>query len=249
MITAFDGDARHFSDFGWLKTYWLFSFADYYAPDNIQFGPLRVFNDDVVVPGTGFPTHPHEEMEIITLVLAGAITHKDSMGNTTVIKAGDVQRMSAGTGLTHSEYNSSNKNPVHFYQIWIYPDKHGLRPSYDQRSFKNEEWHNQMLPIASGQRHKNAVRFHSDATIYRSELDPGRAISYDTTEDRRIFLYLTSGELVVNRTRLLPKYQARIDLEKNLVLQAEKKSDFILIDLPSCRGWGYDKKTLKGGRF
>ena len=248
MIATIDGDGRHFTDFGWLKTYWLFSFSDYYTPDNIQFGPLRVFNDDVVMPGTGFPTHPHEEMEIITIVLDGEITHKDNMNNTSVIKAGDVQRMSAGTGLTHSEYNVG-KNPVHFYQIWIYPDKHGLRPSYDQRSFKKEEWHNQLLPIASGQRHKEAVRFHNDATIYRGELDPGRAISFDTTEDRRIFLYLTSGALVVNRNRLLPKYQARIDLEKNLVLQAEKKSDFILIDLPPCRGWGYDKKTLQGGRF
>ena len=248
MIATIDGDGRHFNDFGWLKTYWLFSFADYYTPDNIQFGPLRVFNDDVVVPGTGFPTHPHEEMEIITIVLDGEITHKDSMNNTSVIKAGDVQRMSAGTGLSHSEYNSG-KAPAHFYQIWIYPDKHGLRPTYDQRSFKKEEWRNQLLPLASGQRHKNVVRFHRDATIYRGELDPGRAISYETTEDRRIFLYLTSGKLVVNRTRLLPKYQARIDLEKTLMLQAEEKSDFILIDLPTCRGWGYDKKTLQGGRF
>lgn len=248
MITTIDGDARHFSDFGWLKTFWLFSFSDYYDPGNIQFGPLRVFNDDVVVPGTGFPTHPHEEMEIITIVLEGEITHKDSMNNTSIVKAGDVQRMSAGTGLTHSEFNA-NKGPVHFYQIWMYPDKHGLRPSYDQRSFKKEEWHNQLLPIASGQRHKNVVRFHTGATIYRAELDPGRAISFDTTEDRRIFLYLTSGNLVVNRTRLLPKYQARIDMKKNLVLQAEKKSDFILIDLPTCRGWGYDEKTLRGGRF
>jgi hypothetical protein len=248
MITTIAGDARHFSDFGWLKTFWLFSFADYYAPDNIRFGPLRVFNDDVVMPGTGFPTHPHEEMEIITIVLDGEITHTDSLNNTSVIKAGDVQRMSAGTGLSHSEYNVGKK-PVHLYQIWIHPDKHGLRPSNDQRSFKKEEWHNQLLPIASGQRHKNAVRFHNGATIYRAELDAGRAISYETTEERQIFLYLTSGSLVVNRNRLLPKYQARIDLEKNLVLQAEKKSDFILIDLPACRGWGYDKNTLRGARF
>ena len=248
MIATIAGDARHFSDFGWLKTFWLFSFADYYAPDNIQFGPLRVFNDDVVMPGTGFPAHPHEEMEIITIVLDGEITHKDSLNNTSVIKAGDVQRMSAGTGLTHSEYNAG-KAPVHFYQIWIYPGKHGLRPSYDQRSFKKEEWHNQLLPIASGQRHKDAVRFHGPATIYRAELDAGRAISFDTTEDRCLFLYLISGSLVVNRTRLLPKYQARIDLEKNLMLQAEKKTDFILIDLPACRGWGYDKDTLRGARF
>lgn len=248
MITTIAGDARHFSDFGWLKTYWLFSFAGYYTPDNIQFGPLRVFNDDVVMPGTGFPPHPHEEMEIITIVLDGEITHKDSLNSTSVIKSGEVQRLSAGTGLSHAEYNAGKK-PAHCYQIWIHPDKHGLRPSSAQRSFKKEEWHNRLLPIASGLRHKEAVPLHSPATIYRAELDPGRAISFDTTEDRRIFLYLTSGSLMVNRTRLLPKYQARIDLEKNLLLQAEKKSDFILIDLPSCRGWGYDKQTLRGARF
>lgn len=248
MITTIAGDARHFHDFGWLKTFWLFSFADYYTPDNIQFGPLRVFNDDVVMPGTGFPTHPHEEMEVITIVLDGEITHTDSLRNTSVITAGDVQRLSAGTGLSHAEYNVGKK-PVHLYQLWIYPDKHGLRPSYEQRSFKKEEWHNQLLPIASGQRHKNVVHFHNGATIYRAELDPGRAISFDTSEERRIFLYLTSGSLMVNRTRLLPKYQARIDLETNLLLRAEKKSDFILIDLPTCRGWGYDEKTLRGARF
>jgi hypothetical protein len=248
MITTIAGNARHFNDFGWLKTYWLFSFADYYDPGNIQFGPLRVFNDDVIVPGTGFPSHSHEEMEIVTIVLDGEITHMDSMHNTSIIKAGDVQRMSAGTGLSHAEYNAG-RAPVHFYQIWIRPDKNGLTPSYDQRSYKKEAWQNQLLPIASGQRHKNAVSFHTNATIYRAELDPGRAISFATTEDRRLFIYLTSGSLVVNRTRLQPKDQARIDLEENLMLQAEKKSDFILIDLPSSRGWGYDAKTLRGARF
>lgn len=114
MIEIVKADNRHFSDYGWLKTYWLFSFSNYYDPHNIQFGALRVFNDDIVEPGTGFPTHPHEEMEIITIVLRGEMTHKDSMGNETVIKAGDVQRMSAGTGLTHSEYNLA-EIPVHFF--------------------------------------------------------------------------------------------------------------------------------------
>ncbi|OQW95695.1 MAG: hypothetical protein BWK77_07025 [Verrucomicrobia bacterium A1] len=109
---------RHFSDFGWLKTFWLFSFSDYYDPENVQFGTLRVFNDDVVAPGTGFPAHPHQEMEIITVVLEGEMTHEDSMGNQAVIRAGDVQRMSAGTGLTHSEFNLADK-PVHFYQVWV----------------------------------------------------------------------------------------------------------------------------------
>jgi redox-sensitive bicupin YhaK (pirin superfamily) len=134
MIHVVREHQRYFSDFGWLKTYWLFSFSRYYDPANIQFGALRVFNDDVVEPGTGFPTHPHEEMEIITIPLNGELTHEDSMGNKTVIRGGEVQRMSAGTGLTHSEFNLGNE-PCHFYQIWIYPDVKGLEPTYDQREF------------------------------------------------------------------------------------------------------------------
>ena len=138
MIEIIKADRRHFSDFGWLKTYWLFSFSGYFDPQNIQFGALRVFNDDVVDPGTGFPTHPHEEMEIVTIVLEGEMTHADSMGNKAKIEAGDVQRMSAGAGLAHSEFNLAEK-PVHFYQIWMFPDKAGLTPSYDQRHYDTQE--------------------------------------------------------------------------------------------------------------
>lgn len=248
MITLIDGEQRHFSDFGWLKTYWLFSFADYFDPANIQFGPLRVFNDDVVIPGMGFPTHPHAEMEIITIVLDGEITHQDSMGNISQIKAGDVQRMSAGTGLTHSEFNRSMR-PVHFYQIWILPDQRGLSPSYAQRSFTKSERHNQLLPIASGQpQYPDTVRFHTDATIFRADLEAGRAIRYETSEERRIFIYLTSGTLQVNGQKLLAKDQARVDLEKEVMVLAQDNADFILIDLPTCKGWGYDAKTLRGQR-
>src|SRR5512139_2308538 len=170
MIQIIPADKRHFSDFGWLKTYWLFSFSNYYDPSNIQFGALRVFNDDVVAPGAGFPTHPHEEMEIVTIPLQGEMTHEDSMGNKGVIKANDVQRMSAGTGLTHSEFNLADK-PVHFYQIWIFPDSKGLNPTYDQRSFSPVTFRNRLVPVASGQGIPETVTFHTDATIYRSELD------------------------------------------------------------------------------
>ncbi len=173
MINIIRADDRHFSDFGWLKTYWLFSFSNYYDPNNIQFGAIRVFNDDVVEPGTGFPTHPHQEMEIITIVLKGEMTHQDSMGNKTVITAGDVQRMSAGTGLTHSEFNLATE-PVHFYQIWIYPDQKGLQPSYDQKRFSPNDWNNRLLPVASGLNVPGTVTFHTNATIYRCHLEAGR---------------------------------------------------------------------------
>jgi redox-sensitive bicupin YhaK (pirin superfamily) len=228
-----------------LKTYWLFSFSNYYDPHNIQFGALRVFNDDVVAPEGGFPTHPHEEMEIVTIVLEGEMTHKDSMGNTAVIKAGDVQRMSAGTGLTHSEFNLADK-PVHFYQIWFFPDQAGLEPTYDQKSYDANKWKNKLFPVASGQDLAGAVTFHTAATIYRCALDAGKKVTHDVTAGRRIFIYLTNGEMAANGVNLMAEDQARIDIDEPLVLRAVKHSDLILIDVPSCKGWGYSDDTLKG---
>ena len=248
MIRIIHSDQRHFSDFGWLKTYWLFSFSSYYDPDNIQFGALRVFNDDVVEPGTGFPTHPHEEMEIITVLLEGEMTHKDSMGNKSVIQKGDVQRMSAGTGLTHSEYNLADKL-VHFYQIWIFPDERGLSPSYDQKRFDGTSWKNVLLPVASGQGIPDTVNFHTNATIYLADLDSGKDVKFKATKSRRVFVYVTTGELKINGQQLREKDQARIDLEDNIHIEAIKSASFILIDVPSCKGWGYSSDTLKGKRI
>ena len=245
MINIIPSQNRHFSDFGWLKTFWLFSFSDYFDPGNIQFGALRVFNDDVVAPGTGFPTHPHREMEIVTIVLDGEMTHADSMGNKTVIRAGDVQRMSAGTGLTHSEYNLADK-PVHFYQIWIFPDQAGLKPSYDQKHFEDQEWSNRLFAVASGRNIPGAVTFHTDATIYRCSLDPDKEIVVAQTTGHRIFIYVTEGQITVNEEVLQAKDQARVDIDGPLALKARKSSDLILIDVPSCKGWGYDAETLKG---
>lgn len=245
MIEIIKASKRHFSDYGWLQTYWLFSFSDYYDPKNIQFGALRVYNDDVVQPGMGFPTHPHEEMEIVTVVLDGEMTHKDSMGNRTVIRAGDVQRMSAGTGLTHSEFNLGEM-PVHFHQIWIFPDQKGLVPSYDQKSFQEENWNNRLFPVASGQGIPETVSFHTDATIYRCSLDGGREVTHTETAGRRIFVYLTKGKVTLNGLGLETNDQARADIDRPLEIQAEEDSELILIDVPSCRGWGYDGETLKG---
>ena len=246
MIKVIPSDQRHFSDFGWLKTYWLFSFSSYYDPENIQFGALRVFNDDIVEPGKGFPTHPHEEMEIITIVLDGEMTHEDSMGNKSVITKGDVQRMSAGTGLTHSEFNLADK-PVHFYQIWIFPDKKGLKPSYDQKRYNPKSWKNNLFPVASGQNIANTVTFFTDASIYLSDLDANQRIEFPTQENRRLFVYVTNGTLTVNNQQLKEKEQARIDLADHINIVAETNSSMILIDVPSCKGWGYSEQTLKGG--
>jgi len=245
MIDVVKAKDRHFKDFGWLKTYWLFSFSNYFDPHNIQFGALRVYNDDVVQPETGFPTHPHEEMEIITIVLDGEMTHEDSMGNKAVIKAGDVQRMSAGTGLTHSEFNLADK-PVHFHQIWILPDESNLSPTYDQRSYDPSEWKNNLLPVASGQDFQNVVTFHTDATIYRCDLTAGRNLTFDRTQGRRVFLYLTRGVLSLNGREIVADDQARVDSDQSLLVEAKEPTEFILIDVPSCKGWGYSEETLRG---
>ena len=247
MIKIIKADRRHFSGFGWLKTYWLFSFSNYYDPENIQFGALRVFNDDVVQPGTGFPVHPHKEMEIVTIVLSGEITHEDSMGNTAVIKAGDVQRMSAGTGLQHSEVNRGDR-PAHFFQIWFHPDTLGLEPSYEQRTFADSSWNNYICPIASGQEFKDVVTFNTDATIYRAELHSGRSIDFETDSTRRLFVYVMSGNLDINDQKLAESDQARIDAEADLQFKSEGGAQFILIDVPSCRGWGYESRLFKGMR-
>jgi len=237
MIRIIKAGQRHFSDFGWLKTFWLFSFAEYNDPANINFGSLRVFNDDIVGPGTGFPSHRHHEMEIVTIVLSGEITHEDSMGNKTVIKAGDVQRISAGKGITHSERNLG-ESPVHFYQIWILPDRLGLKPSYDQKSFAPSDWGNRLLPVASGRRIDGAVSFHSDSAIYRCALDEGREIEHIGDESRMSFIYVTEGELRVNGETLAKGDQARVKGESRLAFKAGKLAEFILIDVPPREGWG-----------
>lgn len=247
MINIIKAAERHFSDFGWLQTYWLFSFSSYYDPQNIQFGPLRVFNDDIVAPGSGFPTHPHEEMEIITIVLEGEMTHEDSMGNKTLIKAGDVQRMSAGTGLTHSEFNLGSI-AVKFFQIWIFPDQPALAPGYHQKSFNSALWQNNLFPLASGQGIAGAVSFHADATIYRCFLEKGKTITFPESPTQRVFIYLVRGSLKVNGKLLETKDQARIETDEPLKLISRDNADFILISLPSCKGYGYDEITLKGDK-
>jgi redox-sensitive bicupin YhaK (pirin superfamily) len=169
------------------------------------------------------------------------------MGNKSVIKAGDVQRMSAGTGLTHSEFNLA-ENPVNFYQIWIFPDDPGLEPSYDQKSYSRSQWKNNLFPVASGQGIAGTVTFHTNATIYRCDLEENRSLSFNSTSGRRIFIYLTDGEMLVDGQRIEKKDQARIDTENTLSIQALKNSDFILIDVPSCKGWGYSSETLQGAK-
>jgi redox-sensitive bicupin YhaK (pirin superfamily) len=230
MIKIIPAGKRHLSDFGWLKTCWLFSFSDYYDPKNMQFGALRVFNDDVAEPHSGFPAHPHQNMEIVTLVLDGEITHEDSTGNRAVIGSNEVQRMSAGTGITHSEVNLTDK-PVHFYQIWIYPGKQGLNPGYEQKKFSPSMWKNCLCPLASSHGIPTAVHLNADAAVYRAALEANKSLHFQSNPDRKIFVYVKEGTLEINSTKVLGHGQARISGESTLEIKAVRNSDFILIDI------------------
>lgn len=232
MTEIVKAERRHFSDIGWLQSYWLFSFSDYHDPQNVRFGSLRVFNDDIVAPGTGFPMHPHRDMEIVTLVLRGEMTHQDSMGNRAVIRAGDVQRMSAGSGLTHSEHNLGTE-PVHIYQIWIFPERKGLTPSYDQRTLDPDDRRNRLHPVASGRGDAGAVTLHADAVIHRCDLDAGRVVTHEAAAGRGIFVYVKSGRLLVGGLELDANDQARLDAAGAVVVEARERADFVLIDVPS----------------
>jgi len=216
----------------WLSAYWLFSFDRYYDPDNMMFGPLRVFNHDRVAGGGGFPTHPHREMEIVTYVLAGELAHKDSTGGRGIIHSGEVQRMSAGTGIAHSELNASQTNPVSLLQIWVLPERQGLAPSYEQKQFTPDERTGVLLPIASGHDHPGAVKVHQDAAFYVSRLREGDRVAHELKPGRRAFLYLIDGSVTLNGDEMNTGDQARItDLQK-IELIGKKTSEIILIDLP-----------------
>jgi redox-sensitive bicupin YhaK (pirin superfamily) len=231
MIQIIPSEKRHFSDFGWLQTYWLFSFSDYFDKENTHHGSLRVFNDDIVLPQTGFNTHPHEEMEIVSIVLDGEMEHQDTMGNKTIIRKNDVQRMTAGTGLQHSEWNYG-ETPVKFMQIWILPDKTGLQPSYDQKSSSPEQWQNNLYLLASENGSKDVVSLNTDAKLYRSILHKGKTISFQTGKDRNLFIYIIEGNIKLNGHSLNTRDQARISKEDSLQLTTDECADFVLVDIP-----------------
>jgi redox-sensitive bicupin YhaK (pirin superfamily) len=231
MMQRIPARDRHCEDHGWLRTCWLFSFDTYHDPDNVHFGALRVFNDDVIAPYRGFPEHPHREMEIITIPLSGTLTHTDSTGAHGTVSAGEVQHMSAGSGVRHAEENAGDE-PVHLYQIWLLPREAGLPPSYDQQRFDPARWHNRLTPVASGQGYPDVVPIHADATIYRATLDAGCEETFPTHTFRRLFFYITEGTLEVEGTALEPGDQGRLHPESTQVhLKALTACAFVLVDV------------------
>ena len=216
----------------WLSAYWLFSFDRYYDPANLNFGPLRVFNHDTVAGGGGFPTHPHREMEIVTYVLSGELAHKDSTGGRGLICAGEVQRMTAGTGIAHSELNASETNPVRLLQIWLLPEQAGLMPGYEQRQFTEAERAGKLLPIVAGQDAPGVLKIHQDTTFYVSRLSAGEQVTHTLKPGRRAFLYVIEGAVTLNGEHLNTGDQARLVAVESLALVAAQTSELILIDLP-----------------
>jgi redox-sensitive bicupin YhaK (pirin superfamily) len=191
-------EERGLADHGWLKSFHTFSFADYQDPLHMGFGPLRVINEDRVQPGQGFGTHGHRDMEIISYVLEGALAHKDSMGNGSVIRPGDVQRMSAGTGVRHSEYNASDADLVHFLQIWIEPNERGVEPSYEEKHFDEASKRGKFRLIASSDGRDGSVRLHQDADLYAALVDGDEKVDFERRLGRRVYVHVVRGEAQVN---------------------------------------------------
>jgi redox-sensitive bicupin YhaK (pirin superfamily) len=232
MLTVRRAGDRGHADHGWLDSHHTFSFADYQDPRHMGFGPLRVINDDTVAAGGGFPPHSHRDMEILSYVLEGALQHKDSMGNGSVIKPGDVQRMSAGTGVTHSEYNASKTEPVHFLQIWIIPSARGLPAGYEQKFFGDGDRRGRLCLVASPDGAEGSVRIQQDARVYASLLDPGQSVVHPFGAGRRGWLHVARGSAEVGGTALVAGDGVAIEGEPRLAIDARAGGELLLFDLP-----------------
>ena len=231
MYDIIRSNDRGSADHGWLKAKHTFSFAEYRNPERVHFGKLRVINEDRIAPGKGFGTHPHQDMEIVTYVINGAIEHKDSMGNGTVIKAGEVQRMTAGTGVLHSEFNHSQEEELHLLQIWIFPEQKNLEPSYEQTLFSREEKLNTLRLIGSREGREGSITIHQDVDLYASVLDSGKEVSLDDVTNRRIFVQIVSGDIVVNDQQLFAGDGLEIRDADAVKVRAITDAEFLLFNL------------------
>ncbi|HMY22182.1 MAG TPA: pirin family protein [Polyangium sp.] len=231
MITLRRARERGHANHGWLDSYHTFSFAGYYDPRQMGFRTLRVINEDRVEPARGFGTHPHRDMEIVSYVIEGALEHKDSMGNGSVIRPGDVQRMSAGTGVTHSEFNGSRTELVHFLQIWIIPEKQGLAPGYEQKHFTTAEKQGKLRLIASRDGREGSVTIHQDADIFAAVLDAGQTISYSIAPNRHLWVHVVRGEANVGGNDLSAGDAAAVSGENEFTVSGLKSAEVLLFDL------------------
>jgi redox-sensitive bicupin YhaK (pirin superfamily) len=224
---------RGYADHGWLKSYHSFSFADYFDPQHVEFGPLRVINEDRVAAGQGFGTHSHRDMEIISYVLDGELAHRDSMGNGSSIRPGDVQRMSAGRGVRHSEFNPSPAHLVHFLQIWIQPNAQGVEPSYEEKRFAPEEKRGRLRLIASPDRSDGSVLIHQDARVYVGLFDGAENASLNVAPGRLIYVHVARGAIRANGAALEAGDALKLSDTQLLQLQDGRDAEVLVFDLPS----------------
>ena len=232
MITIRRANERGVADFDWLNSKHSFSFGHYYDEAHMGFGPLRVINEDRVIAGEGFPTHGHRDMEIISYVLDGALEHRDSIGTGSVIRPGDVQRMTAGTGISHSEYNHSGSDPVHFLQIWIMPAARGLKPGYEQSHFPREERDGRLRLIASPDGRDGSVTVHQDVRLYSTLLDGDQSVEHGLAAGRIAWVQVARGEVTLNGRRLGTGDGAAVDGESAIVLGDAQAAEVLVFDMP-----------------
>jgi len=225
---------RGFADHGWLKSFHTFSFADYYDPEHVEFGPLRVINEDRVQAGAGFGTHAHRDMEIVSYVLSGELAHKDSMGNGSTIRPGDVQRMSAGSGVRHSEFNPSAAEGTHFLQIWIQPDKLNMEPSYEEKHFEPGEKRGSLRLIVSPDRAQGSLLIHQDARIYAGVFNGTETADLQVAGGRRLYVHVARGAISANGEALSAGDALRITGESGLRLQEGRDAEVLVFDLPGA---------------
>ncbi len=230
-LTIRRAEERGKAKFSWLDSKHTFSFGHYHNPEHIGFGPLRVINEDRVAPGAGFPTHPHSNMEIISYVLDGALEHKDSLGTGSVIRPGDVQRMTAGTGVRHSEFNASNSDPVHFLQIWIIPEAEGLEPSYEQKAFADEEKRGRWRLIASRTGREGSLTIHRDVDLYAAIVGQGESVSHRLQSGRRAWVQVARGSVKLNGKELRAGDGAAVTEPVDLAVVGEADSEVLIFDI------------------
>jgi redox-sensitive bicupin YhaK (pirin superfamily) len=233
MIQHNPSNQRFSAKSDWLESNFSFSFGPYYDEDNIHFGPLRVLNDDIIQPGKGFGIHPHREAEIVSIVLKGQLKHEDSLKNVGILQFGNIQRMTAGTGVLHSEFNPKSDEETHILQLWFMPNQKQLPPSYEDVTFDPDKLRNQLLPVVSSNPGKTTAMIHQDVTLYLSKLDAQKELHFQQQLGRKIYLFVIEGEVLVNNDITLQKRDdARITDLHELTLQAQQESFFLLIDLP-----------------
>jgi len=231
MILIRKSDARGHANHGWLDSRFTFSFADYYDPQYIHFRTLRVMNDDHIAAGAGFPTHPHRDMEIVTFVLEGALEHRDSMGNGSVIRPGDVQYMSAGTGVTHSEFNASKTETVHLYQIWMFPDQKGYQPTYGQKHFAEADKRGKLRLVVSPDGREGSVKIRQDNELYATVLAPGETVQHALKPERHAYVQVARGSVTLNGQPLETGDGAAISDEQSINLAGVQDAEVLLFDL------------------